>query len=225
MGGCFSVSTSFEPSLHSSSPTAKVVSVNGRLLEYPVPVAVSQVLKAEEASYSSSSSSAPSFFVCNSDWLNYDEYIPALESDHQLEADQIYFVLPVAKLQRRLTATDMAAFAVRASVALQNASSSLENKDRTRRRKQNRVSPIFVVKSEPKSGYEFVDYEADFTIGPSNSVMKKKVILPEKAAGLGVSRSGSVRKLQRYTSKRVLKRAVRSFKLRLTPIQEGTEVF
>lgn len=222
MGGCFSVNANFEPSLHSSSPTAKVISVNGSLLEYPVPVAVSQVLKVEEAA---SSSSTPSFFVCNSDRLNYDDYIPALESHHQLEADQIYFVLPVAKLQRRLTASDMAAFAVRASLALQNASgasSSSEKKDRLRRRKQNRVSPIFVVKSEPTN---FVDYEADFTIGPSNSLMKKKVMAPEKHAGLGVSRSGSVRKLQRYTSKRVLKRAVPSFKLRLAPIQEGTEVF
>ncbi|XP_062027565.1 uncharacterized protein LOC133743600 [Rosa rugosa] len=223
MGGCFSV-TAFEPSLHSSSPTAKVVSANGSLIEYPVPVSVSQVLTLEKAA--SPSSSTASFFVCNSDRFNYDSYIPALVSDHQLEADQIYFVLPVAKLQRRLTASDMAALAVRASLALQNAStaSSSGKKDRTRRRNKNRVSPILVVKSEPRSEYDFVDYEADFTIGPSNSLMKKKVMAPEKAA-LGVSRSGSVRKLQRYSSKRVLKRAVRSFKLRLTPIQEGTEVF
>ncbi|KAK9928544.1 hypothetical protein M0R45_025674 [Rubus argutus] len=210
MGGCFSVITmdaTFEP----SSPTAKVISTNGSLLEYQVSVAVSLVLKAEEAA---SSSATGSFFVCNSDSFNYGTYIPALDSDHQLDADQIYFVLPNSMLHRRLTATDMASLAVRASLALQNASRG--RKDRTRLRKKTRVSPVLIVKSEPRS---YDDFENDFTIGPSNSLMKKK---PGKD-DLGSSRSGSVRKLQRYTSKRAMK-AVRSFKLRLTPIQEGTEV-
>lgn len=210
MGGCFSVTTT-NGAFESSSPTANVISTNGSLLEYPVPVAVSLVLKAEEAA---SSSATGSFFVCNSDGFNYGTYIPALDSDHQLEADQIYFVLPNSKLHRPLTATDMASLAVRASLALQNAPSG--KMGRTRRRKKNRISPVLVVKSEPRS---YDDFENDFTIGPSNSLMKKK---PEKD-GLGSSRSGSVRKLQRYTSKRAMK-AVRSFKLRLTPIQEGTEV-
>jgi hypothetical protein len=55
---------------------------------------------------SSSSSSSPSF-VCNSDRLYYDDYIPVLDLDDQLQANQIYFVLPASKLRQRLTASDM----------------------------------------------------------------------------------------------------------------------
>ncbi|KAI8556093.1 hypothetical protein RHMOL_Rhmol05G0225100 [Rhododendron molle] len=50
------------------------------------------------------------FFVCNSDRLYYDDYIPALDAQDKLQANQICFVLPASKLQYCLTASDMAAF-------------------------------------------------------------------------------------------------------------------
>ncbi|KAF2312015.1 hypothetical protein GH714_027762 [Hevea brasiliensis] len=130
MGTCFSCSVFSESQL--LPPTAKVVSVNGNLEEYYVPVFVSQVLDSEAASSSSSS-----YFLCNSDFLSYDDYIPALDSNAQLYANQLYFVLPRSKLQNRLTASDMAALAVKASVAIQNAS-----KKEAHRRKKARISPV-----------------------------------------------------------------------------------
>ncbi|XP_021892160.1 uncharacterized protein LOC110810331 [Carica papaya] len=192
MGSCFSM----EEHGDSPPPTAKVVSVNGDLREYNLPMFVSQALLAESSSSSSSPSSRQNnCFICNSDSLFYDDYIPALDLGDQLQANQIYFVLPNSKLQQRLTASDMAALAVKASVALQNAS-----KKDSRRRKKARISPVIPVPE-----------------------VQSKVKLEEKAAPSagGFSRSGSVRKIQRYTSRRA-KMAVRSFRLRLSTIYEGS---
>ncbi|KAE8057474.1 hypothetical protein FH972_014164 [Carpinus fangiana] len=214
MGACFS---SVRDS-RSSQPTAKIISVNGSLREYPVPVNVSQVLAAESSSSSSSSSSSPSF-VCNSDRLYYDDYIPVLDLDDQLQANQIYFVLPASKLRQRLTASDMAALAVKASVALQNASSKGGH-----RRNKARISPVLVVNqstslqsNKVNHGYRGMDD------GYAPKWPKKSPGVNGKPGGVaagGLSRAGSVRKLQRYTSKRA-KMAVRSFRIRLSTIYEG----
>nr|GFB49671.1 hypothetical protein [Tanacetum cinerariifolium] len=59
-------------------------------------------------------SNSTSFFVCNSDNLSYDQHIRALDAQHELDAGQIYFVLPVSKLRDRLSASEMAALAVKA---------------------------------------------------------------------------------------------------------------
>ena len=140
MGGCFS-SVRSQP----AQPAAKIISVNGVHRDYPVPVNVSQVLESEDAT-------ASSYFICNSDRLYYEDYIPTLDLDEELQANQIYFVLPVSKLQHRLSASDMAALAVKASVALQNAST----KD-GHRRKKARISPVLVinqsVSSESNDGF------------------------------------------------------------------------
>ncbi|KAH0880023.1 hypothetical protein HID58_067417, partial [Brassica napus] len=126
MGLCVSVGRSG----CGSSPTAKIVTVNGDLREYNVPV-----LEAE--SMASSSSRPSSYFLCNSDSLYYDDFIPAIEPEEILKADQIYFVLPVSKRHYRLTASDMAALAVKASVAMEKAV-----KNKNRRRKSGRISPV-----------------------------------------------------------------------------------
>lgn len=205
MGSCFS--SDLQPSDSGSLPTAHVISVNGDLRKYNIPVVVSQVLQAEAAAASSSSSLlSSSIFLCNSDRLYYDDFIPALDSDHQLQPDQIYFVLPVSKLQQRLSSSDMAALAVKASVAIQNAS-----KNDSHRRKKTRISPLLIVaKSLPdadKDNYEFP---------PATT---KSFAKPQSQPG--ISRSASIRKLHRYTSRRA-KLAVRSFKLRLSTIYEGS---
>ncbi|PQQ19184.1 uncharacterized protein Pyn_23720 [Prunus yedoensis var. nudiflora] len=218
MGGCLSsvIRSSHNEELLLNSPTAKVISINGSLREYPVPVIVSQVLEAGQTASSSSTSS----FICNSDRLYYDNYIPVLDSEDELEADQIYFILPRSKLEQRLSATDMAALAVRASLAFQNASSSSSSyktkekkKDLHPRRNNNkaRISPVLI--NYANSDVDRDDFN-EITIGAS----AYKGQMSQKQQ---ISRSKSVRKLQRYTSKRA-KMAVRSFRLRLTTIDEGS---
>ncbi|XVE69546.1 hypothetical protein DITRI_Ditri10aG0000200 [Diplodiscus trichospermus] len=208
MGTCFS-SHSTTLSKSAPPPTAQVVSLNGELHKYNLPVFVSQVLQAEASSSSSSRSSA--IFLCNSDRLYYDDYIPALDFDQQLQANQIYFVLPVSKLQQPLSSRDMAALAVKASVAIQNAS-----KSDSHRRKKARISPVsLVAQSLLVPVVDKDDAPAPTAPVPSTKSFAKPQAQP------GFSRSASIRKLQKYTSRRA-KLAVRSFKLRLSTIYEGS---
>ncbi|KAL7261501.1 hypothetical protein ACSBR1_000026 [Camellia fascicularis] len=187
MGGCLSSIEEADSERGSGSglPTSNVISANGDLQKYTVPVTVSQVLHMEfptlPPSPSSSSSNSISnsnwnsakFFVCSSDLLYYDEYIQALNGEYQLQPDQLYFVLPASKLQYPITASDMAALAAKASLALalshslhkssSNSSSSSYNKPssssssssssirqgrhhRARARQNNmaRISPFFL---------------------------------------------------------------------------------
>ncbi|KAI8013100.1 hypothetical protein LOK49_LG05G03958 [Camellia lanceoleosa] len=142
MGGCLSSIEEADSERGSGSgsgsgnglPTCNVVSANGDLHKYTVPVTVSQVLHMEfptlppspsSSSLSSTSNSnsnsnwnAAKFFVCSSDLLYYDEYIQALNGEYQLQPDQLYFVLPASKLQYPITASDMAALAAKASLPL-----------------------------------------------------------------------------------------------------------
>nr|DAD36684.1 TPA_asm: hypothetical protein HUJ06_007325 [Nelumbo nucifera] len=56
-------------------------------------------------------------FICSSDKLFYDSLIPPLHPAQQLQSGQLYFVLPLTRMHYRLTASDMAALAVKASTA------------------------------------------------------------------------------------------------------------
>ncbi|KAF8406768.1 hypothetical protein HHK36_008860 [Tetracentron sinense] len=181
MGSCFSSDSDYSV----TPSTARVISTNGSLCEYPVPVTVSQVLEMESSSC----------FLCNSDRLYYDDYIPALDSGDQLEVGQIYFLLPKTRLQYRLTASDMAALAVKASTALANIS-----KKGGRRRKKIQISPVMEVNQRVGDGGRLKTFEK-----PS----------------IGISRSGSVRKLKRNASRRA-KMTIRSFRVRLSTIYEGS---
>lgn len=217
MGSCLSSSVKSP-----AAPTAKVISVNGNLLEYPAPILVSQVLSHAQASSSSSDD-----FLCNSDGLYYDQPIPALDSEDQLHANYIYFVLPASKLESPLSASDMAALAVKASLALQKADGH--------RRKKARISPLLFVNQNQQSLHrddfrvdnqhpqpqpqDYV-YDSDITIG--RPTKKKPPPSPSSSSSsFGISRSASVKRFQRFTSRRA-KLAVRSFRLRLSTIYEGT---
>lgn len=205
-----------------SNTSAKVISMNGDLRQYQAPVLVSYVLAAEETS---SGSTRSDLFICNSDSLYFDQVIPALEVEHQLQPNQIYFVLPSSKREHPLSASDMAALAVKASLALNN------NQNHTRRRpKHSRISPLSTFLTHNKHHHrnssddhdhaaviQYEDHDYYVTIGSSSSSSAKK-------KPLGISRSGSVRKLQRLTSRKA-KMAVRSFRLRLTTIYEGTILY
>ncbi|KAG7647060.1 hypothetical protein AtNW77_Chr1g0023571 [Arabidopsis thaliana] len=210
MGIC----VSFRREDSNSSPTVKIVTVNGDLREYNVPVIASQVLEAESAAASSSSSSSrpSSYFICDSDSLYYDDFIPAIKSEEPLQADQIYFVLPISKRQSRLTASDMAALAVKASVAIQNSV-----KKESRRRKKVRISPVMMLTGSNDS---VNGNGSETTVKKGRPFVSKTA--PVKASS-GINRSGSVRNLRRYTSKRA-KLAVRSFRLKLSTIYEGSVV-
>ncbi|CAH8294770.1 unnamed protein product [Eruca vesicaria subsp. sativa] len=201
-----------------SSPTAKIVTVNGDLREYNVPALASQVLEAESLA-SSSSSRTSSYFLCNSDSLYYDDFIPAIGPEEILQADQIYFVLPVSKRRYRLTASDMAALAVKASVAMEKAAGK---NSRRGRRKSVRIAPVMVLNQSNErivavngNGKVFgktTPFKMDSNNNNNNN----------NTSG-GYSRSGSVRRLRRYASVRAKKLAARSIK-RLSTIYEGTVV-
>ncbi|KAI3427740.1 uncharacterized protein J3R85_009158 [Psidium guajava] len=205
MGGCFSQEAS-DP-----SRTAKVISVDGELHEYPVPVSVSQVLHAE--TYSPSSPC----FICNSDRLYYEEFVPALPADDYLSPNQIYFVLPESKLQQRVTASDMAALAVKASVALQKVTK--RGGGFRRRRRKTQISPVLAVSFD---GGVRGDGGGNLGYGNRELEIKKSFAAEVKTVrGASLSRSGSARKTQRLSSKR-MRLAVRSFRMKLSTIYEGS---
>lgn len=200
MGACLS-SSSVIDSKDQKPSSAYVISTNGELRQYTVPINVSQVLQSEMPSEAS--------FICNSDRLYFDDFIPRLDLEYQLQPGQIYFVLPTSKLQYRLSASEMAALAVKASAALEdlNKNNRRHSKKFTRKNKKSnsRISPMLLqVEDESRDNY---------TQSQSN--------YKAPSMGLGVSmRSASVRKLQRISSRRA-KMAVRSFR-KLMTIQEGS---
>ncbi|XP_052192213.1 uncharacterized protein LOC127801289 [Diospyros lotus] len=88
--------------------TAKlVIFPDGALQEFSSPVKVADVLRWN-----------PECFVCNSDEMEFEEPVSAVGVDEELQAGQLYFVLPLSWLAQPLQAADMAALAVRASQAL-----------------------------------------------------------------------------------------------------------
>ncbi|XP_071700497.1 uncharacterized protein [Rutidosis leptorrhynchoides] len=104
MGACLS---STGDSIHKFT-CALVISNKGELRLYPTPIFVSEVLHLEN----------PSSFICNSDNLFYDENVISLNLEDELDAGQIYFILPKTMLSRRLSVSDMAALAVKANKIL-----------------------------------------------------------------------------------------------------------
>ncbi|KAG6408463.1 hypothetical protein SASPL_131476 [Salvia splendens] len=190
MGGC--ISSDFDNSTN-QKPCATVISVSGELRRYPLPVTVSQVIQFE-------TSSPDSVFLCNSDRLYFDDYVPRLDAAEALEPDQIYFVMPASRLQNRLAASDMAALAVKASVAF--------NDFNPRRSRKSRISPVLVAEEDPQSIHQI-------KINGNSYVQVKS---GRKSSLGGVPRSGSVRKMHM----RRAKLAVRSFRLRLSTINEGS---
>ncbi|KAL4579163.1 hypothetical protein LXL04_015300 [Taraxacum kok-saghyz] len=176
MGACIS---SAGDSIHKST-SAFVISVDGDLCSYPTPIFVSEVLQFEK----------PSFFLCNSDHLYYDQNITDLDSEDQLDAAQIYFILPKTMLGRRLSAADMAALAVKASLALDSCADSPKRNNNN----NARISPMVSMEST----------EINKNVG-----------------SLRVSKSRSIRKIQRRSSSKKGRGGVGSFRLQLSTIYEN----
>ncbi|GJZ08146.1 nucleotide-binding alpha-beta plait domain-containing protein [Tanacetum coccineum] len=108
-----------------------VLKLEGKRITSPTPKIVSEVLQYEK----------PSFFVCNSDNLYQDQAIPSLDSEDELDAGQIYFILPKSMLARGLSASDMASLAVKASLALD----SNTNSNSHVKKKKNNNARIFAL--------------------------------------------------------------------------------
>ncbi|POO02633.1 HTH-type transcriptional regulator [Trema orientale] len=87
--------------------TAKLILQDGRLQEFSYPVKVSYVLQRN-----------PSCFICNSDEMDFDDVVSAVNDDEELQPGQLYFALPLDRLRHRLQPEEMAALAVKASSAL-----------------------------------------------------------------------------------------------------------
>lgn len=103
---CCQTTTSSE-----AGSTVKLILMSGELKEFYSPVKVSNLL---HDNYS---------FICESDGMDFDELVTAMNGDEELKLGQLYFELPSAYwLTRRLQVADMASLAVKASVALTRSS-------------------------------------------------------------------------------------------------------
>ncbi|XP_043711160.1 uncharacterized protein LOC122660052 [Telopea speciosissima] len=94
-----------------SVATAKLILQDGQLQEFPYPVKVSQVLQKN-----------PTCFICNSDDMDFDDFVSAINEEELLQPGQLYFALPLSRLKYPLQAEEMAALAVKASLALSRSS-------------------------------------------------------------------------------------------------------
>ncbi|KAK4781080.1 hypothetical protein SAY87_017186 [Trapa incisa] len=103
MGICLSSRT-----FAADGDTAKLILQDGRLEELPCPVSVSQVLQSYD----------PTCFICDSDEMEFDDAVCAVNADEELRPGCLYFALPLSCLGRPMQAQDMAALAVMASTAL-----------------------------------------------------------------------------------------------------------
>ncbi|CAH8344425.1 unnamed protein product [Eruca vesicaria subsp. sativa] len=87
--------------------TAKLILLDGRMMEFTKPVKVGYVLLKN-----------PMCFICNSDDMEFDEALSAISADEELQLGQIYFALPLRYLRQPLQAEEMAALAAKANSAL-----------------------------------------------------------------------------------------------------------
>ncbi|KAG6663245.1 uncharacterized protein LOC122296720 [Carya illinoinensis] len=90
---------------------AKLILQDGRLQEFSYPVKVSYVLQMN-----------PTCFIANSDEMDFDDVVSAVNENEELQLGQLYFALPLSKLKQPLQPEEMAALAVKASSALMKAS-------------------------------------------------------------------------------------------------------
>ncbi|KAL5788504.1 hypothetical protein ACOSP7_005453 [Xanthoceras sorbifolium] len=88
--------------------TAKLILHDGGLKEFSNPVRVSCVLEEDR-----------SCFICNSDDMDFDKVLPAMDEDKELLLGELYFALPLSWLDSPLRAGDLASLAVKAGLALQ----------------------------------------------------------------------------------------------------------
>lgn len=171
MGSC--VSSSAADYSCDQMPTAKVVLMDGSLLEFSTAVEISQVLGLDGLTY----------FLCDSDSLCYDSYIQAMSPKELVIPGQLYFVLPIVMLERILSGPEMAALAVKASSALANIITTYKGE-----KGSIRIMPLDgEAERDDRGGYSRFN---EFSVGVSSSrsMWMKKTM--KSAAPLLVKRSG-----------------------------------
>ncbi|KAL9414984.1 hypothetical protein AB3S75_043288 [Citrus x aurantiifolia] len=90
-----------------SVATAKVILHHGELREFANPVRVSDILQENH-----------SCFIINSNDLDFNKVVSAMNEIEELQVGELYFALPLSWLNSPLRAEDMANLAIRASLAL-----------------------------------------------------------------------------------------------------------
>ncbi|XP_047313333.1 uncharacterized protein LOC124916635 [Impatiens glandulifera] len=86
--------------------TAKLIMHDGRLQEFSYPVKASFLMQKD-----------PTCFICNSDEMEFNDVLSAINADEELQPGQLYFAIPLSRLQRPIQAEEMAALAVKANSA------------------------------------------------------------------------------------------------------------
>ncbi|XP_055814767.1 uncharacterized protein LOC129884495 [Solanum dulcamara] len=86
---------------------AMVIQMNGKLQEFRQPITAGEILVQN-----------PDFFLCSSEAMNVNSLVPQLAKDEILQLGQLYFLLPVSKLQTPFSLQDICVLAVKASTAL-----------------------------------------------------------------------------------------------------------
>ncbi|KAL4568646.1 hypothetical protein LXL04_024261 [Taraxacum kok-saghyz] len=106
-------------SCHSTSVAKSMVILpDGTLQEFSYAVKVSEVLHQN-----------PKTFICNSDEMEFDNMVSAIKDDDELQPGQLYFALPLKRLNYPLQPEDMAALAVKAAAALAKCGSRRRRKN------------------------------------------------------------------------------------------------
>lgn len=111
MGTCSSSHSKAKPAddqlPRPSSPSAKVVDMEGRLQEFRRLITAADVLSGH-----------PNCYLCNSDSMLINSTSPQFPKDDVLQLGQIYFLMPLSKSLTPLSLQDLCDLAVKASRAL-----------------------------------------------------------------------------------------------------------
>ncbi|XP_066386034.1 uncharacterized protein [Miscanthus floridulus] len=132
MGICVSCDAADE-----GAATARVVLPSGDLRQYAPPATAAMALQA--------AGGEGSWFLCDADGIAFEGgpvAVAVVDPGEELQAGQIYFVLPAEMQRRRLTRDEVAALAVRASTALVKAAAAAQPSSPCRRRRRGAVAPL-----------------------------------------------------------------------------------
>ncbi|GLJ04745.1 hypothetical protein SUGI_0002500 [Cryptomeria japonica] len=88
---------------------AKVISPDGKVKEFIEPIRAEEIL----VQY-------PGHFICHSDCVDVGKFMAPLDAEAELELGEVYFVLPLRKLQFAVSMSDMAAMLFAANSAMKS---------------------------------------------------------------------------------------------------------
>lgn len=91
-----------------SMATVKLILLNGELQEFCAPIKVGNLVDISKDS-----------FICNSEDMEFEGIVKAINGDEELQVGQLYFELPLCRLTQPLQPEEMASLAVKANAGLQ----------------------------------------------------------------------------------------------------------